>query len=176
MNDQFHLFQDENSQGTAFRSGVQPNYQHDTLVGPKGAASARKALGNITNNNGGLSTGIKQGQNSENFQGRELLNIRKDVRLSDSQTGSVSLNAPFTRKESQRESRLDDLVRGGIESSAGPTWDQQEALKDLALGGSGLSFDVTGHQKMLRRQIEKICSDLMERDGLETKVRLLLSH
>ena len=176
MNDQFHLFQDENARCTTFRPGVQPNPQNDSLVNPKGAMSARKALGNITNNNGGFQTNIKLQQASAVGVGGDHLNNRKDVCLSESQMARVLPKESLSHKESQLASRIDDLISGGIEYSAGPSWEEQEALKELAMEDAVLSFDVTGHRRMVEGQIKDFCNDMIELDRTKSKVRFFDHH
>ena len=172
MNEQFHLYQDENARRTTFQSNLQPNLQNDGFANPKGVMSARKALGNITNNNNGFHSDIKQHGSSKVGVGVEPLNNRKEVSLSESQQARGLPKESTSHKQSELKNRIDDLVAGGIEFSAGPTWEEQEALKDLALQEESLSLDVKAHEWMVGRQIENFCNEMIKSDHTKAKVRL----
>jgi hypothetical protein len=168
MNDQFHLYQDENARSTVFHPTVQPNPQNDGFVNPKGVMSARKALGNITNNNVGFNSNIKPA-NSRVGLGGDLSN-QKDVSLSGSQQVRVLPKESSSHKENQIKNRIDELIRGGIEFSAGPTWEEQEALKDLAMEEASLLSDLKGHRDMMGGQIEEFCNEMIGMDQAKAKV------
>lgn len=172
MNDRFHLFQDENAQYATFGSTVQPNPQQDGFVDPKGAVSARKALGNITNNNNGGFISNRHHKSVDSILGGEHVNGRTDVGFSASQKERVSLKeTSIGKSRTVQERRIDNLVSGGIESSAGPTWEQQEGLKQLDMESSMPAFDVRGHHMMVEKQIAEFCNESIVLDDVETKVR-----
>lgn len=155
MSDEFHMFQDENSHhAVAGRTTtVQPNQHlasrtgHESLMPSKSALSDRKALGNITNN-GNIHTGSKPQQ----------ISVR---RIENNGLGSQGSNALGDAKQNiaiDSNERVESLVQGGVEGSAGPTWEEQQVLQDLESVDT-LKY-VLAHNSMIQTHVSNLYKEL----------------
>jgi len=179
MNDQFELFQDENThrsisvRGPSIQPTVLPTNGTQDGFGPsKGVLSSRKALGNITNNTGSFSVSHKQalgGNPSHNNKnvGQQHRNRRVDGKPSFSKTLAES-------EAVEIDKRLDDLVKGGIERSAGPTWEEQQALKELEMESAFPWGIVDNYEQITRSRMSNIFREIVNENKVEAKVRYLM--
>ena len=97
-----------------------------------GLQSARKALGNITNNGSAVGS-------------------RKAVFAAE--------NAAQSSSQQQKDVRLEDLVRGGVERPMGATFDEQEARREMSLMDVG-TVDAAGHRARVVERAASLCKSL----------------
>lgn len=160
MSDEFHLFQDENSHhAVAGRTTtVQPNQHlasrtgHESLMPSKTALSDRRALGNITNN-GNIHTTSKPQQISVRQSENNGLRSQSSTALADTKQN--------TAIDNERNTRIESLVQGGVECSAGPTWVEQQVLQELESADT-LKYAVSAYNNMIQTHVSKLCEDLGE--------------
>lgn len=178
MNDQFELFQDENAhrslsvRGPSVQSNVLPTTGTQDGFGPsKTVLSSRKALGNITNNSGSFSVSHKQALGNPSHNNKNVEQQHRNRRVDGKPSFSKTLAG---REAADIDKRLDDLVKGGIERSAGPTWEEQQALKELELESAFPWSIMDNHEQITRSRMSNICKEIVHENEVEAKVRDLV--
>ncbi|KAI8101783.1 hypothetical protein M9434_006849 [Picochlorum sp. BPE23] len=129
----------------------------------KTALSDRRALGNITNN-GNIHTTSKPQQISVRRSENNGLRSQSSTALADTKQNTVIDN--------ERNTRIESLVQGGVECSAGPTWEEQQVLQELGSADT-LKYAVSAYNNMIQTHVSKLCEDLGE-DTSGTEARRMI--
>ena len=159
MNGPFQAYQDENSLllGQPTGENLKP------LPGFGGAKRAlsgsRRALGNITNNNGGM-------QSAKQAVSREVLGDR--TRDDTSSRGPTTTSTSGRKTWTYETACVDELMRGGVECPAGMGWDEQLAAREMDLMHAGM-VDAAGHEAALRARAVSLLKSVQGAD--ETRRR-----
>ncbi|KAI8102313.1 hypothetical protein M9435_005918 [Picochlorum sp. BPE23] len=129
----------------------------------KTALSDRRALGNITNN-GNIHTTSKPQQISVRRSENNGLRSQSSTALADTKQN--------TAIDNERSTRIESLVQGGVECSAGPTWEEQQVLQELGSADT-LKYAVSAYNNMIQTHVSKLCEDLGE-DTSGTEARRMI--
>ena len=147
MSSQFQAYQDENSVLLGQPTGENLKPLPGFGGGKRALSGSRRALGNITNNNGGV-------QSAKQAVSRE---VSGDPRERETNTGPTTSTSG--RKGTHEAACIDELMRGGVERSAGMGWDEQQALREMELMDAGV-VDVAGHDALLRARVAGLCKSV----------------
>jgi len=172
MENQFQLFQDENShQAIRLRHslsvstvGQQQVSGAENRLASKAPLSDRKALGNITNR--GKSTSFPVGKNvlSSRTSGFEGVGKSRQAKQKDTPRQQDATCDNYKRSDSsiadpEFSARLEELCREPVERAAGLTWDEQEAMNEIRRAESmlrGFQHFADSHKKSISSQIETL--------------------
>ncbi len=116
--------------------------------GKRALPGSRRALGNITNNNGGV-------QSAKQAVFREV--------SADTSTGNGDMSRPDTSGRTYEAACVDELMRGGMECSAGMGWDEQQAVREMELMDAGV-VDAAGHEAVLCSRAVSLCKGVQGTD------------
>lgn len=181
MENQFQLFQDENShQAVRLRHSLSVSstvgQQHvsgaDNRLASKGPLSDRKALGNITNRGNATSFSVGKNVLSSRTSGFEGVGKSRQAKQKSDET-QQDIACDNTKRidsstgDPEFSARLEELCREPVERAAGLTWDEQEVMNEIRRTENmlqGLQSFAASHKRKISSQI-----DALERE----KVRVL---
>lgn len=173
MENQFQLFQDENShQPVRLRHSLSVSstvgQQHvsgaDNRLASKAPLSDRKALGNITNRGNATSFSVGKNVLSSRTSGFEGVGKSRQAKQSNNQgqqdiaCDSIKVVDNSTG-DPEFSARLEELCREPVERAAGLTWEEQEVMNEIRRTENmlqGLQNFAASHKKMISAQIEAL--------------------
>lgn len=148
MRGQIQAYQDENSVILGQPTGENLKSLPGVGGGKRALSGSRRALGNITNNNGGV-------QCAKQAVFREV--------STDPSVGNRDISRPDTSGRTYEEACIDELMRGGVECSAGRGWDEQQAVREMELMDAG-AVDAAGLEAVLCSQAISLCESVQGTD------------